>query len=331
MNGTKNHYLKSELYQLFSSEPAVFEFLQDGSLDGLWYWDLDNPEHEWMNPKFWTLLGFDPNQKKHLASEWQEIINQDDLKRALANFEKHCKDPSHPYDQIVRYRHKNGSTVWVRCRGVAIRDESGKPIRMLGAHNDLTALKQAEAALIQKNKELEKLAWLDPLTSLYNRRAFLDMLKTESFKSARLQTPLSIAVIDIDNFKSINDNWGHQEGDDVLCAVSRILLAAARQSDTIARLAGDEFIIMMSNTHAAESKTAAERYRATIESALEQTGTTVSIGLTTTGPFPAKPTEQDIHEMSRVLVATVDKALYLAKDHGKNQIHHCELTSAIIK
>jgi len=73
----------------------------------------------------------------------------------MTNFEKHCEDPAHPYDQIVRYTHKNGSTVWVRCRGIAIRNEEGKPIRMLGAHNDITALKNAEEELLLKTEELE--------------------------------------------------------------------------------------------------------------------------------------------------------------------------------
>ncbi len=134
----------------------MFEFLQQGSLDGVWYWDLENPENEWMSPRFWTLLGCDPSEKKHLSSEWQDLIDPEDLKLALDNFTKHCEDASHPYDQTVRYKHQNGSTIWFRCRGVAIRDNTGKPIRMLGAHTDLTSQKNAEAALEKKSAELEK-------------------------------------------------------------------------------------------------------------------------------------------------------------------------------
>lgn len=152
---TEEHYLKNELYELFQKDASIFDFLQLGSLDGVWYWDIDNPINEWMSPQFWTLLGFDPDDKKHFASEWQELINQDDLNVALENFNKHCEDPTHPYDQVVRYQHKDGSTVWVRCRGIAIRDENGKPIRMLGAHNDITELKLIENELIKKTRELE--------------------------------------------------------------------------------------------------------------------------------------------------------------------------------
>lgn len=150
------HYLERELYGLVREDPRIFEFLQSGSLDGLWYWDLEQPEHEWMSRRFWETFGYEPSAKRHLAAEWQGMINEDDLKVAIDNFERHCADPRHPYDQIVRYEHANGSTVWVRCRGLAIRDDNGKPIRMLGAHTDVTALMEAEAALRRRQDELTR-------------------------------------------------------------------------------------------------------------------------------------------------------------------------------
>ncbi len=142
-------YLKKELYELIRTDKSIFDFIQESSFDGLWYWDLENPENEWMNEKFWTVLGYDPAEMPHKSSAWQSIINHDDLKVALDNFTKHCENPNHPYDQIVRYKHKNGSTVWIRCRGLAIRDKKGKPIRMLGAHHDITEHKESTEALQQ--------------------------------------------------------------------------------------------------------------------------------------------------------------------------------------
>jgi PAS domain S-box-containing protein len=151
------HYLKKELYERIQKDPVIFEFLQSGSLDGIWYWDLENQENEWMSPRFWTILGYDPEEKKHLASEWQDLIYPEDLTVAIENFKKHCVDPNHPYDQVVRYLHKNGSTVWIRCRGIAIRDKTGKPVRMLGAHTDLTPQKQAERALRESEDRYRRL------------------------------------------------------------------------------------------------------------------------------------------------------------------------------
>lgn len=151
----KRHYLEQELYTRALESPEIFDFLQQGAMDGLWYWDLEHPEHEWMNAQFWELLGYDPASKDHLAAEWKDLINPDDLALAVENFERHCKDPSHPYDQYVRYRHQKGHTIWVRCRGIAIRDEKGNPKRMLGVHTDVTALKVAQAQLIHTTQQLK--------------------------------------------------------------------------------------------------------------------------------------------------------------------------------
>ena len=100
-----------------------------------------------MNSRFWTTLGYDPASMSNDANVWQRIIFPEDLELVTNGINRHQNDPSIPYDEIVRYRHQNGSTVWIRCRGIVLRDESGIPIRMLGAHTDVTALKQKEHSL----------------------------------------------------------------------------------------------------------------------------------------------------------------------------------------
>lgn len=143
----EKHYLHVELDEALQKDTVIWEFLRAGSLDGVWYWDLENPENEWMSPEFWQLFGIDPKTKQHKPSEWQDLIFPEDGQIALENFEKHLADPTHPYDQVVRYKHVDGSTVWVRCRGMAIRDGGGKPVRFLGAHVDLTKQLNAEKAI----------------------------------------------------------------------------------------------------------------------------------------------------------------------------------------
>lgn len=150
------HYLKKELYDLIKKDERIFDFIQEGSLDGLWYWDLENPDNRWMSPRFWEILGYDPNEMPNKTSAWQDIIHPDDLNVVLDNFQKHATDPSHPYDQEVRYTHKNRSTVWVRCRGLIVRDADGKPLRMVGAHQDITNLKNAEENLRREHEQLKK-------------------------------------------------------------------------------------------------------------------------------------------------------------------------------
>lgn len=155
----QDHYLKNELYQRIKQDDTILEFLQSGCLDGVWYWDLEHPAEEWMSPRFWQSLGYNPDDMPHKSAAWQDIIFKDDLDTAIENFDRHCADPTHPYDQIVRYRHADGHTVWIRCRGLAIRNDAGKPIRMLGAHTDVSSLKEAELQLQEKNEELRNFSY----------------------------------------------------------------------------------------------------------------------------------------------------------------------------
>ncbi len=183
MTDQSSHYLQAELEALVQSSPEIFHFLQAGSLDGIWYWDLEAPEHEWMSARFWEILGRDPALREHKAAEWQDLIHPDDLVTATANFHRHLADPDHAYDQVVRYRHPDGSTVWVRCRGIAIRDAEGRPTRMLGAHNDITALKRSEARLSEQLAALAK-------AQEQARQRDRDLAEFATIASHDLQAPL---------------------------------------------------------------------------------------------------------------------------------------------
>ncbi|MFC7291409.1 ATP-binding protein [Hirschia litorea] len=165
--GSQQHYLEKEFHLLTQGENELSGFVENHCLDGIWYWDLNNPEHEWMNAKFWETLGYDPAKQPHLAEAWMDIINPDDLKEAQSNAAKHFEDPDHPYDQIVRYTHREGHTVWIRCRGVAIRDKKGAPIRMLGVHTDVTQLFEQDHQLKVKREEFAQMQSLNQLVLDY--------------------------------------------------------------------------------------------------------------------------------------------------------------------
>jgi PAS domain S-box-containing protein len=144
----KQHYLEAELLEALRASPDLFWFLEEGSLDGVWYWDLEKPDHEWLSPRFKSLFGYHDDEMEHSPAWWQANIHPDDLDAALEAFEKHKQDPTYPYDVTVRYRHKNGTTVHVRCRGLIIRNDEGKPIRMLGAHTDVTGYMDAKERFV---------------------------------------------------------------------------------------------------------------------------------------------------------------------------------------
>jgi len=149
-------YLRKELYELIKTDESILDFIMDGALDGLWYWDLEKPENEWVNAKFWTVLGYNPSEMSRKTSAWQDIINQDDLKLATDSFSKYLENPNHQYDQVLRCFHKNGSTVWIRCRGMVVRDKDGKPFRMLGTHQDISDIKNKNRELILTKEKAEE-------------------------------------------------------------------------------------------------------------------------------------------------------------------------------
>jgi diguanylate cyclase (GGDEF)-like protein/PAS domain S-box-containing protein len=318
------HYLERELYGLLGENDDVFDFLQHGSLDGIWYWDLEKPENEWMSPAFWQTLGFDPAERQHLAAEWQDLIFPEDLQVALENFHAHCADPSHPYDQIVRYRGRDGGTVWVRCRGVAIRDAEGRPRRMLGAHNDVTELKRAELELQQANDRLEAMLRIDPLTGIANRRVFSEQLPMHAAISERAQGGLALLLVDVDHFKALNDRYGHPAGDAVLRALANELAGDLREGDVCCRLGGEEFAIIAHGMHTQAAVELAERLRARVAARERPTGLlTVSIGGALLGQ--RDPTDHRHYAgetLAQALYENADRLLYRAKENGRNR---CEI------
>ncbi len=181
-----NHYLKKELYQLIKEDESIFDFVQERAFDGLWYWDLESPEDEWLNARFWTSLGYNPNEMPHKSSAWKSIINPDDLKVALDNFYKYIANPEKYYEQEVRYTHKNGSTIWARCRGMLIRDENGKPIRMLGTQQNITAFKLKEQELTKAREKAEQ--------STRQLKKTVDELQAQNEKIKQLEKSLRSAL-----------------------------------------------------------------------------------------------------------------------------------------
>ena len=171
--------------------------------------------------------------------------------------------------------------------------------------------------LLESNKRLEMLSITDGLTKLYNHRYLQDELARAFEESQRYQRPLSLAIIDLDFFKKVNDTYGHAVGDEVLKAVSRMLQDSVRSTDVAARYGGEEFAVMMPETELADAITFAEKIRSMIETTPIQTqagaiSATTSIGVSTVP-------HTRIH-LAKELVIAADKALYRAKKNGRNQV-----------
>jgi diguanylate cyclase (GGDEF)-like protein len=185
------------------------------------------------------------------------------------------------------------------------------------ANRQLTQIRQQ---LEEKNRLLERLSTLDTLTGIANRRRFDDVLRQEWKRAARDETPLSLIYCDIDFFKGYNDSYGHQAGDETLLRVARVLSEAAhRPADLAARYGGEEFVILLVDTGAEGAGLLAERMRASVEAqkiAHRSSGIgaflTASFGLATMIPRPAIRPEE--------LIDRADRALYMAKQRGRNRV-----------
>ncbi|MBZ0134946.1 MAG: PAS domain-containing protein [Planctomycetes bacterium] len=154
---TQEHHLKQELLERLGSDPLVFRYLESGALDGMWYWDVQQPKHVWLSPGYKALFGYTDDEVPNDSDWWQQNIHPDDLPLVLDNFKRHFKDPGCPFDQVVRYRHKQGHLVSVRCRGVATRDESGRAVRMLGTHTEVSELNRLVEELQHRKDHLTNL------------------------------------------------------------------------------------------------------------------------------------------------------------------------------
>src|SRR5262249_22685387 len=116
--------------------------------DGIWDWNLETSEG-YLSPRFKKLLGYEDAELPNRADTWQRLVHPDDLPFALTAVKEH-REEGRPLNLALRYRRKDGSTVWVLCRGIAVQNESGKVTRTMGTYSNITALKRAEEALAER-------------------------------------------------------------------------------------------------------------------------------------------------------------------------------------
>jgi len=188
--------------------------------------------------------------------------------------------------------------------------------------------------------EVEELSVRDQLTGLYNRRYFESKLQEELHRSERLKSPLSMLMIDIDNFKVFNNEYGHKMGDKVLRRVAEAIGKNVREIDTVARYGGEEIIVILpgTNNKGCDAIATAERIRTAIEKMELQvvdttTNVTVSIGVSIASPEEAKKNIKEIAAGTEIeatsLVTKADDMLYEAKRRGRNQTRGPELPAKI--
>jgi diguanylate cyclase (GGDEF)-like protein/PAS domain S-box-containing protein len=266
-------------------------------------------ERLYVSPSSRDILGWAPAEM--LGMRWELIHPEDRAMQQQVMGEVIATGESRT--AIYRVQHKDGHYVWIEAvtRPIPSTDRDGMDIIYTG--RDISRRMAAEAALAESRRELERMARVDTLTDLANRRQFEERLELALLRQQRQGTAVALMYLDVDHFKHINDTWGHAAGDVVLRAFADRLVHCVRATDLVARLGGDEFVVLIED---ASLPDAAEVIARKLLSEMRHSidiDSTALMATTSIGIAHAKaPTE------AATLLATADAALYEAKQAGRN-------------
>lgn len=209
------------------------------------------------------------------------------------------------YRNTIMNRKKNGDLYFEKKTISPLKDKRGTIVGFVSTGKDVT-----EEEML--HQEIERIATIDQLTGIFNRHKFEELFALEGERSRRFSHPLSLILIDIDHFKTVNDTYGHDVGDKVLVQLVDSVRENIRKIDIFARWGGEEFLILCPSTDIKDAQAVAEKLRDAVESAFFPTAgkVTISLGLSSF----------NLEESFSELFKRADQGLYYAKEHGRNQV-----------
>lgn len=302
--------------QLRESENR-FRMVVHGLQVGIWdYQRSDGQEQHWWSDRFMEVLGYAPGELLPSSEAFTNLVHPEDREAVRRTAQE-------PNDKAVsnlnaRLLTKTQGYRWFNLRTHWQRDAQGRSERAAGAISDIHDRLQAEADLKAAQKDLMHLAFHDALTGIGNRRAFDDRLENELARSRRNKAPLSLLLLDLDYFKRFNDRYGHPAGDDCLRLVAACIQKQIRRpADFVGRIGGEEFGAILPETSLSGAQGIAQSILLAIrelkipheESPLGMVSMSIGIGCTSAQVDTAP-----------VLFASADRALYRAKDAGRNAV-----------
>ncbi len=260
-----------------------------------------------VNRAFCDMLGY-PCAEMSDRTTWRQLTHPDDIPATEAAMTALSMGDVHSVRFEKRFLRKDGGVVWADVSSSLHRSASGEPEYFMTTVVDITTRKAAE-------DRLQHQVTTDDLTGATSRRRFFELAQGELKRAVRHGEPLTIAFIDVDHLKNVNDSRGHAAGDGVLIAFVDVCQKCIREIDVLARLGGDEFALLMPATTCAQALATIGRVsaalKADIASVPEHTPTTISAGIAGLS---------DESETLDALLRRADRALYRAKDAGRDRI-----------
>lgn len=291
------------------SRDAQLRYALTEASDGLWDWNLLTNE-VFFSPQLARMLGYGPHEMKPTLDSWFSNVHPEDAEWVTRVMQEHISGQRGRFNAEYRLRNRNGHYLWVHDRGrICERDASGKATRMVGMVQNITDKKTTELTL-------QAMASHDTLTGLQNRRECDLLLSRQVDLCHRLGVPLGLCFLDLDNFKAVNDEFGHATGDKVLRRVAQTLAGEIRSTDSLFRWGGEEFLLLCTDTPEPDLLKLAEKLRSKIaainwEDIFNLPAMTCSLGVAV---FP------DHADTAESLFIAADSALYRAKSLGRNRV-----------
>jgi len=274
-----------------------------------WITDAEQRRTLYASPNYQSVTGRPLSELEKHPRSWLAAVHEDDRQRV--QYARRQKAPLGNYDVEYRVVHTDGSVRWVHDRAFPVRNAQGQVYRIAGIAEDITEAKMAR-------ERLAHLAHFDSLTGLPNRVLFNDRLRQSVAQARRNNWTLGVLFLDLDRFKLVNDTLGHATGDQLLRQVAARLTESLRPSDTVARLSGDEFAVILSELSGPQnaghvSKKILGALAAPYDLGGHEVFVTVSIGIT------LYPTDSDDID---TLIRNADAAMYGAKAAGRNNYQY---------
>ena len=277
---------------------------------GTWEWNIQTGETRF-NERWAEIIGYPLADLEPVSIDtWVKYTHPEDLQASSAALEKHFRGEAEFYEIECRMAHREGRWVWVLDRGKVFSwADDGKPLMMFGTHQDITQRKEYEA-------RIRHMAMHDPLTGLPTLRLAYDRIQMAIEQTQREKKSAAVFYVDLDGFKAVNDAGGHRAGDQLLQAIATRLRQAVRGIDTVARIGGDEFFVILTSIDNRENaRKVAHKLLERVRDPIDIEGNAFRVGFSIgIAMIPDDGLEP------KGLIEAADVAMYRVKNSGKNGV-----------